>query len=131
MNITKKKISEEVIQSWKSLFELYSELKLLPIYAWGRYYKYECAGSSFEIFPEFGLSDLKNLNIKNIDWDLIKKIDNEISDKIRNCEIGDYFFDRKEIANAWNWDDRAGRCLIISKNDNNLELICERCDSPE
>lgn len=111
---------------------MYPELKRLPVYAWGRYYKYECAGSGFETWPEFGLSGLQSINLENINWDLIKKIDNEVDEKIGNCEIGDYFFDRNEIAKAWNWDDRAGQCLIISKNDDgNFEVICESCDSPE
>lgn len=133
MSKTKNKIEKEIIEAWKSLFELYPELKAVPVYAWGRYYKYECAGSSFEYYPEFGFGNFKQLTLKyEIDWNLINKIYLEVSDKIGNCEIGDYLPNRYEIAKEWDWDDRAGQCLIISKNDKNeLELQCVSCDSPE
>lgn len=133
----KQTIAQEFIDAWKSLFDLYPELKSLPVYAWGRYYKYENAGSPFQIYPEFGLCDLKRLDLKRleineIDWELIKKIDSEVGDKIGNCDIGDYSPNRYDVAKAWNWDDRAGKCLIIFKNEQNeLELKCVGCDSPE
>jgi len=130
---TKNKIIKDIIEAWKPIFELYPKLKRLPVYAWGRYYKYECAGESFEIFPEPIFGDFKSLVLKHIDWDLIEEIDNsDVIDSIDNCEIGDWNFERREVVHAWNWDERAGKCLIVSKDDNDsFELLFEDCDSPE
>lgn len=73
----KNKIEADLISAWQPLFETYTELKAIAVYAWGRYYKYELAGEPFEIFvDERGLSKFKNIvTDADIDWNLLKQID--------------------------------------------------------
>jgi len=46
---TQIQIESQIIETCKPLFEAYPELSKIPFYAWGRYYKYESAGSPFEL----------------------------------------------------------------------------------
>jgi len=147
----KENICKELIEAYKPIFEAYPELNAIPVYAWGRYYKYECAGGPFEVYPdEGGLSRFKKLKIgiakydletgeylidgPNIQWDIIKKIDNEhnvVGGKLWVGEWGDYLPNREEIVKAFNFDNRGGRCLVILKKDNRFEVKEFGCDSPE
>lgn len=109
-------------------FEKYPNLTSLPIYAWGRYYKYECAGGSFETDYIGGFGDFYNIlknNYKNIDWELLDQIDNDNQDKIDNADIT-----RGQAVKIYNYDDRGGNCLIITKSPG-LSIISIDCDSPE
>ena len=149
-NFKKSNISDELIQAYKSVFDAYPELSAIPVYAWGRYYKYELAGDPFEVYSdERGFSHFKKLishpthdlqtgeylvNGPLIQWDIIKIIDNEHNipgGKIWTGEWGDYLPDREEVAKAFNFDNRGGRCLVILKINNEFEVKEFSCDSPE
>ena len=125
------------IESWKPLFDLYPDLNALPIYAWGRYYKYESAGESFEAFvDERGISKFLEYNVKfkEFDKELLKKIDAEYNipgGKIWNGEIGDYFINRDEAVHTFRFDSKAGRCLVIERINDELILNVYNCSSPE
>ena len=141
----KSRISNEIIKEWIPVFESYPNLTDIPVYAWGRYYKYECAGSPFEIYSEIldisnalGLMRFKKIlpaTYEKIQWDIIKEIDethNIRGGKIWTGEWGGYLPDRGEVVKAFRFDDRGGRCLIVHKNeDKTFEVRDIRCDSPE
>ena len=132
----KSNICKKFIEAYKPIFDAYPELNAIPVYAWGRYYKYELAGDSFELYPdERGLSTFKGLGIgSDIQWDIIKKIDDEHNirgGKLWVGEWGDYSPSREDVVKAFNFDARAGRCLVIFKKDNEFEVKEFGCDSPE
>lgn len=136
--MNKKQIEEGFIESWKPLFERYSELNALPVYAWGRFYKYECAGSPFEsCVNEDGFMGFKYHKIEDIvfDWNLLEKIDkthNQSGGEIWNGDWGDFSPSRKNIADVYDFDDRFGRCLVIEKiNNNEFKVSVHSCDSRE
>lgn len=132
----KKNICDEFIQAYKPVFDAYPELQSLPVYAWGRYYKYELSGEPFEAFPdERGLSRFKRMiDDASIQWDIIKKIDNEHNKqggKLWIGEWGDYSPNRDDVAKAFDFDGRGGNCLVILKKENGFEVNQISCDSPE
>jgi hypothetical protein len=135
-----------LINAWKPIFDKYPKLQKLPVYAWGRYYKYELGGDPFETsavalsdykdshgFCSFYLSDLK------IDYKLLKEIENDIlGDEEENEEeisykkiTGYYPIKRAAVAKAYGFDDRGGMCLVIERKGNKLVLNAHDCDSPE
>lgn len=124
-----------MIRAWKPLFEEYEELDRLPIYAWGRYYKYESSGEEMECYiDEAGWRRFKYLGIKDIDWKLIQKIEdkyNQRGGKIWTGEIGDYLPNREEMAKDYNFDSRGGKCLVIVRTDKGVYIACEDCSTPE
>jgi len=130
-------IENNFINAWKPLFDEYPDLNALPIYAWGRYYKYELAGEPFESYiDEDGFNGFKHMNIKdNLDWKLLEDIDKKYNvrgGKIWIGELGDYLPDRRDVVHTYNFDSRGGKCLVIKRNENgNLEVDCVDCDSPE
>ena len=136
-NFSKEKISKKFIKAWELVFDAYPELNAIPVYAWGRYYKYELAGEPFEAYPdERGLSRFKNLVSSQVglQLDILKKIDDEHNKpggKLWVGEWGDYSPNRDDVARAFEFDNRGGRCLVIMKKDG--EFIVEElsCDSPE
>lgn len=139
----KSKIESEFIKAWKPLFELYPELIKVPVYAWGRYYKYECAGSPFCTGDDvWNLESMaKDCNEYNSslftkkELTLLEKIDNIENiegGKLFELEIGDFSPSREDIVKAYDFDDRGGMCLIIVKNsENNFSITTADCDSPE
>lgn len=46
--LNKEESEQNLIESWKPIFNLYPDLNIIPVYSWGRYYKYESAGNKFE-----------------------------------------------------------------------------------
>jgi hypothetical protein len=136
-SVKTKEIEKSFIDAWQPLFDAHPNLKAVPVYAWGRYYKYECAGGAFEVYiDKYGFSKFRHMRIpSNLDWDLLKELDklyNIPGGKIWVGEYGDYSPDREDIVKAYRFDDRAGKCLVIEKDENgNLEVICYNCDSPE
>lgn len=131
-DFSKEKICKEFIKAWKPVFDAYPELNAIPVYAWGRYYKYELAGDPFEAFPdERGLSRFKHMishpqydsetgeylvNGADLQWDILKKIDDEHNKrggKLWVGEWGDYSPDRDDVVRAFRFDNRGGRCLVI------------------
>lgn len=140
------KIESELINVWKIVFDKYPELQKLPVYAWGRYYKYEMPGRPFEVFnDECGLSTFGNLGLRlDIQWDLIKKIDKAHNNQppenglpgqpgceLWTCEWGDYSPYREDVAKAYDFDSRGGKCIVIEKINGVLEVNVYDCDSPE
>lgn len=117
----------EVLNNFKPIFDKYKELMYFPVFAWGRYYKYELRGEPFEIGPEdFAERCLNITNGPKLDWKLINEIlENKIIENISIPERKDWVYD-------YNDEDRGGTIAIIKKSeDNTLELKFYRCDSPE
>lgn len=137
----KEKIESEIIKVYKPLFDLYPTLEIIPIYAWGRYYKYECAGGSFECYggeKEFGrfiqMCNRHSNIFSKTQITLLEEIDNKENSpegKLYTCEIGDFLPSREDCVRAYNFDDRAGRCLIMIKKNDGFSVECIICDSPE
>jgi hypothetical protein len=130
--ICKKQWINDCIESYKPIFDKYTDLNRLPIYAWGRYYKYECAGGSFDSSYGDGFSSLESYDIDcDINWKLIEKID---EDKELWKTFGDEFYypDRDICVEEYGGDDdRGGMCLVIERKDSYLIAECYNCDSPE
>jgi len=133
-----KTFKKELIESWKPLFEAYPQLKTIPVYAWGRYYKYESSGRAFENQPdEDGLSGfIYNLrHDPKIQWDLLQEIDNKHN--IPGGEIwvgkwGGYLPDRPKIVDYFGGDDDGGgQCILIHNNDGEFDIEVIDCDSRE
>jgi hypothetical protein len=135
--MTKQEIIDNLIESWKPVFDAYPNLIKLPVYSWGRYYKYECAGSPFERFVEDGgMSSFKFDSIENddFDWDLIEKIDGTEcvpGGKIWTGDWGEFVPSRVDMVKHWKFDDRFGKCVVIIKKDDKLVVEVFDCDSPE
>lgn len=104
------------------------------------------AGEPFEVFnDEYGLSKFGNIGLRlNIQWDLIKKIDKAHNNTPPKnglpgqpgCELwvgdwGDYFVIREKAVKEYNFDGRGGKCIVIEKINENLEVNLYNCDSPE
>lgn len=130
-----KKLLENFIKAWKPLFDLHPELKAIPVYAWGRYYKYECAGNSFADKPYLDGGDFMGF-IKgySIDYafqiDLLTQIDKEY-EEVEEFEFGEFFPRRSTVARVFDFDERAGKCLVLAKENDTFKLILVDCDSPE
>lgn len=133
----KENIIKNFITAWKPLFDEYPEINEIPVYAWGRYYKYELSGSPFESYvEEGGLSGFYYMlyNKTNINWELIEKIDethNQMGGKIWTGDWGGFSPNRKDMVKHWDFDDRGGMCVVIFRNENELGLKVVECDSPE
>jgi hypothetical protein len=128
---------QELIDAWRPLFEAYPDLRAIPVYAWGRYYKYESAGNPFEcLVDEGGFSGFKHNEISDINfqWDLLQTIDethNIIDGEMWDGTWGDYYPDRDEVARMYSFDERFGRCLVILKMGNDLNVKVYNCGSRE
>lgn len=130
------KITSDIIDAWKILFELEPTLNALPVYAWGRYYMYELAGSPFESYVEnfnnCGFARFIDINPQyDLQVDLIKSFDWKYLRMVGNGDIGDYQFDRHDIVKQYRFDDRGGMCLIMVKNNDGYDIIPVKCNSPE
>ena len=146
----KLQIENSYIKAYKPLFDLYPDLTKFPVYSWGRHYKYECAGSGFEYSGEYGgwkkiaitCTKVNYLNgkttVENCFNDneialieMIDKKENVKGGKLYSGEIGDFLPDRSDVVRAYNFDDRAGNCLVIKKENDTFTIECVDCDSPE
>lgn len=131
--MAKKKIEAALIKAWKQLFVVYPKLKALPVYSWGRYYKYECAGDSFESYVEdsFPTAGIEN----DIDSDLIDKIMEDQEESIADGSIGDYLPDRNDCVRSYDFDERGGMTLVVVKKKvkgkETLVVEAWSSDSPE
>lgn len=124
------KNKQEIIESWKPVFEVFPNLKAIPIYMWGRCYKYECAGEEFEWDVEYFCDWEYNEINYSLNWELLKQIDEKRKNKDKMFEnIG--CLNREECVNVYNFDDKYGKCLIITKENNVYDIMCVDCDSPE
>jgi len=124
-------ISEGIIEACKPLFDAYPTLDILPYYAWGRNYIYECAGEPFETDQDGWFMLFKYYSIKEveIDWQLIELIDNE--GKVTENDWCSFIVERKKAVQAFDFDDKKGRCIIVKRIDNELVIDCVPCNSAE
>ena len=128
---------EEIVEHYLELFDRYPTLEVLPIYSWGRYYKYESAGRPFEcVAGERGFIDFM-CDINNGE-DLKDRMDEELLETIdeENEEFDGYYPNREDVVNEFGGDDdRGGMCLVIAKNKTktgyHYSLEVADCDSPE
>lgn len=136
----KTKIIEKLIDAWKPVFKAYPTLKLLPVYAWGRYYKYESAGNPFEYVNEsdglegFSGLDIDTTSIGHIDWLLLEDIDEEHNQQGGNLwtgKWGGFSPFREDMVKHWDFDERGGMCVVIVKKDEILTVEVVSCGSPE
>jgi hypothetical protein len=131
----KSEISEEFIKAWKPVFDAYPEVNAIPVYAWGRYYRYELAGEPFESYvDEYGISRFQQMIDDDMQWDILKKIDKEHNVQGGNLWVGkwgDYSPSREDVAKAFNFDGRGGKCIIIYRKGDAFEVKAVDCDSPE
>jgi hypothetical protein len=134
------KIAKSFIEAWKPLFDLEPELKAIPVYAWGRFYKYELRGEPFECgIDEGGFSSFIGINGMQPDYklqkDLLLSLDEKYNDEdgpIYTGKIGDYSPSRSSVVRAFDFDSRGGNCLIVvKKDDGEFEVVAVDCDSPE
>ncbi len=126
----------DIIKEAEPIFDAYPQLTKLPVFAWGRYYKYESAGYGFEVYHDgYGFSNFINvLNYsKDIQWDLLQEIDDTHNIQGGKLWIGewDIYVDREDAVKWYNFDDRGGMCLIVVKDSDNYRVECVSCDSPE
>ena len=139
MSKKKQQIESEIIGAWSKLFDLYPELNCLPVYAWGRYYKYECSGEPFERYLEYGEGFYGtfvygvSVEDERIQTDLLKRIDEEYDqDRLEAEGIGDYIPNRKDVVYHFGGDNgRGGECILIIRTPEGLVLDTAECDSPE
>jgi len=131
--MSRNKIEYSFIEAWKPVFNNYPTLEVLPVYAWGRYYKYESAGEPFEyIIDDRGFSGFPDLDHDSLlDRDLLSKIDeehNQPGGNIWTCKWGDFTPTRKQMVKSYGFDDRFAKAVIIVKSDDG-ELAVEIVDS--
>jgi len=126
------------IEIFKIIFEDYPLLDKLPIFSWGRYYKYELAGDPFSLslcnigFSGF-LTYLSDKNKNKFDKEILSQIDNEYNNTDKYIDIIEEasFIDREECVKKFNFDGQGGKMLIITIQDEKLDIDCINCDSPE
>jgi hypothetical protein len=129
---------DDITEHYLDLFDSYPELNILPVYSWGRYYKYESAGRPFECcagergFIDF-MCDINNgEKLKDkMDEELLERIDEE-----KDEDFDGYLPNREEVVKEFGGDDdRGGKCLVIIKNKTktgyHYSLEAVDCDSPE
>jgi len=125
--MSKKKVNlQKIIKDITPIFEKYTDLTAFPIYAWGRYYKYELRGEPFDSSGyawsegiSYGVKDVK------IDWKLISKIEKEQDFNI-------HIPDRKEWAYEYGDDERGGQMAVAIKDKKGkIKIEFYDCDSPE
>lgn len=133
----KEEICNSLIEAYKPVFDAYPELNSIPVYATGRYYKYELVGEDFEVFHDQGGFNrfYQLLSGEKIQWDLLSKIDKEHNNKGGKLwigEWGDYLPIKEEVIKAFNIEGgRGGKCLVIFKEGDNFNVKDITCDSPE
>jgi len=130
---------EKIINHFKPIFDQFPELISLPIFAWGRFYKYELRGhpfqrSAYEGFQDFKDLSLKKINGKEYQWKLYQKIDESLSTEEWN-DIWDNIDDddelREKCVKKYKFDEPGGKCLILHKSNNNITIQTVDCDTWE
>lgn len=130
---SKNQIEKFLIEDWGKIFTMFPELNKLPIYCYGRYYKYECAGDAFdsECSTPDELIDLYNLDKSLFQVDLINTICDAIREELTDGNTFTYYPDRKDVQYHYGDTTRGGKCLCISRNGSELSVTVTQCDSPE
>jgi hypothetical protein len=138
----KNEFESGLIDAYKKVFEKYPSLQFLPVYSWGRYYKYECSGDPFESFPFSEYSKEGELCMFFLGIEVPEKFERSaedheeifeaIDDTEIMCEIAESFWiQRKDAARFYHFDERAGRALVIVKENEDFTVETWECDSPE
>ena len=126
------KIREEILKDWKVLFDENPTLKKVPVFCWGRYTRYECAGSPFETEEGTPYDLIYSHEMEDdFDTELIKEISEKNRDRIEECEICEYLPLREDMVKHYDFDDRYGMCLYLEKQGEDIFLGTLKCDSPE
>jgi len=134
------KMLETAVSEWKFLFDKYPTLKSIPIVAWGRMYKYECAGEPFEQYDTYLPNEMifiysiqkSEILEAGFDETLFKQIKEEFTDSPDVEAIGESIFCSEELADVFDWDDRGGRCLVLNKDESGkFGFSTISCDSDE
>lgn len=133
---TRDDFNTQIIKSVEPIFDAYPHLIKLPVFAWGRYYKFESAGYGYEIYHDaYGFPIFAKIlkNSKDIQWDLLKEIDDTHNVQGGKLWVGewDIYIDREDAVKWYNFDDRGGMCLIVVKDCDNFHVECVECDTPE
>lgn len=132
--MTKSDITWKFISLWAPIFDKYPTLKVLPIYAWGRFQRYECAGEDYEQIPsEDGFNSFEYLLTNEedeyeIDWEVMADLDRNYHKEIKH--ICDLYPKRREIVFCWELDEPGGNCFLLVRNEQ-IDLVMLDCDSPE
>lgn len=130
--MTKKEIENKILSTYCGIFDRYPDLNYLPIYAWGRLYKYECAGNPFEVnnidrtFSEIYYGITHHIDFKDNEYELLEKIDNEL---FKHFEA--FSPKRKDCVRIWDFDERGGKCIGLFREDDKLVVKVNTCESPE
>lgn len=141
---TPKEIFEiELLTTVEPIFNKYPTLKAIPLLCWGRFYKYESAGSPFfstsgESFLTHNIKDrLDNVLLDKIYDDALIEMRLYDEDLSENPEVGivssfmdklwekydsESDFYRKKCVGFYGFDDRGGRTLVAVKNNNILSI---------
>lgn len=127
---------KKITDSVKFLFDQYKGLKILPLYAWGRYYMHELRGESFET-DGYTFGNYKYIiPDERLNWPLLRAIDRyhrESNDRSFQVAIGDIIQpSRKECIKEYGFDSSGGIALLVIKGKKG-ELTIEAidCESPE
>lgn len=123
-----------IIETFKVVFEKYPTLTKLPVYSWGRFYKYECSGNAFETcITDWGGEGLWSMGRRlqnRSEFELHKTISKDV--ELFSIESIRYFcLDRDEIVELYDFDDRGGQCLVVVKDGDDFKVVCQESDSPE
>lgn len=113
----------DLIERFKPVFDYYPQLELLPIYAWGRYYKYEMAGHAFEQNTKDGFSAFSELDL---DYPLLRLIDYE--GVFSNFES---VINRADVVNKYDFDHPGCMCILLKREGDKIILTTQECDTPE
>jgi len=131
---------QKIVETYRFIFDAFPTLKCLPIYGWGRYYKYELSGEPFEL-DDYSFEDFKSVSHHNwsklpLDWDLLAQVSQKLSSNedpeltLKYEDLG--CFERREWAFDYgDGEERGGVCAFVVKTGNELSLKLVKCDSPE
>jgi len=129
----------KVLEFLTPFFDANPDITILPLFAWGRYYKYECAGESFESansewFQSFGSYEIEHKELKRKH---LKIADNAVTAYCGEDDEpwGDFYEKIFIFKRSWYtsvFDDRFGMALVVVRQDDGT-LVTEflGCDSPE
>jgi hypothetical protein len=143
----KQKNENMVMKTFEGFFEQHPDLMVVPVYVWGRCYKYELSGHKFESEEIDTFEDFDSYSIQGItEYDLYSA-DVMLSDYLyqhNEYDIYDYGnearqaflndtitgFDLKDYQEIF--DSKGGMALIIARQaDGSLAYEYRKADSPE
>lgn len=123
------KLTKDIIDSWKPIFDYYPTLTAIPIYAWGRYDRsyMESSGQKIDDEVDDGMVQfIKSYSPKyNFDIKLLDEISKgKFGDDIINREFEKYTINRRKIVYEFGRDDIGYvTCLILEKGNSGFKLL--------